>query len=261
MVSMVNRMKKCKRTIYYVFIAIMTLNHFILSCVGNTVFTLSIRRNDVIIYEYNVVNTSLLYDLGEEHEFYKNLSLGSIEEHSKIRLIVDDMYEDYDYWLIKFRLYNYSSNNLIGYMNKYCAKSPEVFAGQIYSGDILDVLPANVNSFLLQSRDLVAEYNDSSLQISDHSIIFDYTAVGDNYVFVFNYNQRGILDQYSLLYKGSVAFEKTLIAFSSKIGDFPFLLIIFILIISCSSVGVGISIYKKKTREKNRSKKILKHIR
>ena len=180
---MVNRMKKNKRAIYCVFITILTLNYLILSGVGNIVFTLSLRRNDVIIYEYNVVNTSLLYDLGEEHEFYKNLSLGSIKEHSKIKLIVDDMYEDYDYWLIKFRLYNYSSNNLIGYMNKYCAKSPEVFADQIYSGEILDVLPANVNSFLLQSRDLVAEYNDSSIQISDHSIIFDYTTVGDNYVF------------------------------------------------------------------------------
>ncbi|KKL71645.1 hypothetical protein LCGC14_2092830 [marine sediment metagenome] len=258
---MVNRMKKNKRGIYCVFIALMTLNYLILSCLGNTVFTLSLRRNDVIIYEYNVVNTSLLYDLGEEHEFYKNLSLGSIEEHSKIKLIVDDMYEDYDYWIIEFRLYNYSSNNLIGYMNRYCAKFPEVFVYQIYSDGFLDILPANVNSFLLQSRDLIAEYNDSSIQISDHNIIFDYTAVGDNYTFVFNYNQRGILDKYSLLYKGSVAFEKTLIAFSSKDGDFPLLLIIFILVISCVSVGVGIFIYKKKTREKNRSKKLLKHIR
>ncbi len=258
---MVNRMKKSKQIIYCVFIVIITLNHLILSCVGNTVFTLSLRRNDVIIYEYNVVNTSLLYDLGEEHEFYKNLSLSSIKEHSKIKLIVDDMYEASNYWLIKFRLYNYSSNNLIGYMNKYCAKSPEVFVDQIYSGDILDVLPADVNSFLLQLRDLVAEYNDSSIQISDYNIIFDYTAVGDNYVFAFNYNQRGILDRYSLLYKGFVAFEKTLIAFSSKDGDFSLLLIIFILVISFASVGGGIFTYKKKTREKNRSKKILKHIR
>ncbi len=258
---MVNRIKKSKRTIYCVFIVIMILNHLILSCVGNTVFTLSLRRNDVIIYEYNVVNTSLLYDLGEEHEFYKNLSLGSIEEHSKIKLIVDDTYEDYDYWLIKFRLYNYSSNNLIGNMNKYCAKSPEIFVDQIYSGDILDVLPADINSFLLQSRDLVAKYNDSSIQISDHRLIFDYTTVGDNYVLVFNYNQRGILDRYSLLYKGFVAFEKTLIAFSSKDSDFPLLYIIFILVISFASIGVGIFIYKKKKREKNRSRKLLKYIR
>ena len=214
-----------------------------------------------MVYEYNVVNTSLLYDLEEENGFYKNLSLSRIEEHSKIKLIVDDIYEDYEYWIIRFRLYNYSLNSLIGYMNRYCAKFPEVFADQIYSEDFLDILPTNVNNFLLQSHDLVAEYNDSSIQINDHSIVFDYTVSGNNDTSVFNYSSHGILDKYSLLYKGYVAFEKTLIAFSREDNDFPLLLVIFILIVSCASVGVGIFVYKKRTREKSRSKKILKHIR
>ncbi|TKJ20568.1 MAG: hypothetical protein CEE43_12120 [Promethearchaeota archaeon Loki_b32] len=262
-------MKKMKHGAFLVFFIIISLNCNLIICVGdienNNDFTLYLKKGDVLIYEYNIVNVSLLHNIEEENETFKNMSLSKIEKHSKLKLVVHEIYEDYAYWIIRFCVYNNSHlDELIGYMDRYCVKYSDVFFYEMYSLDIFDILPINVNSFLLELRELFDDYNMTSIQIDDHSIIFNYAELGYNHFSVFNYNQRGILDKYSILYQDHVAFEKILIKFLRADNDFFFLTVAVILGI-CIVLGISIFVYikkkKKKKMKRSRKKKILKYVK
>ena len=262
-------MNKIKYYSFFAFITVISLNSNLILCVGNIEnddFILYLEKNDTLIYEYNIVNISLLNEIEEENESYKNMSLSNIEDHSKIKYKVYDIYEDYAYWVIRFSVYIYNSHldELIGYMDRYCVKFSDEFFNEMYSMDIFEILPTNVNSFLLELRELLDDYNITSIHINDRSIVFNYVELGYNQSSVFSYNQHGILSRYSLLHKGHIAFEKILISFTRKNNKLPFLTITVIIGI-CLIFGVYVFVYikrkKRKTMKRRRQNKILRHIR
>ena len=229
-----------------------------------------------LIYEYTKVDSDLLDSLADTTGVEEYDDLAEIDEGDKLKMIISEIDEEDDYWLITIELYSGKDlDQWIDDLEARVYKKPEKLANRIFDSDTEDTfsiyfMPLDIGKYLEKLKELVIEDDeyleaDFELFADDTKLTFDYTMSGYSDKLVHEYDEDGILESFEIKFDGISVFKRELI---ESYEDYS--IIVFIAtIITISIVGIisvsAFVILKRKNGEpldsKNQVDKMLQNVK
>ncbi len=229
-----------------------------------------------LIYEYTKVDSDLLESLADTTGVEEYEDLAEIDEGDKLKMVISEIDEKEDYWLITIELY--SAKDLDQRRDDIETKvynKPENLVNKILGSDTDDAfsnyfMPLDTKKYLEKLEELVIEDDeylevDFELFADDTKLTFDYRMSGYSDTLTHEYNEDGILESFEIKSNGASAFKRELI---ESYEDYS-VIILTATVVIISIVGfIGVStffILKRKNREpldsKSQVDKMLKNVK
>lgn len=229
---------------------------------ANNAFKLGIEENAECVYEYRSINTDLLNKLAQENYSYAGLLL--VENGIRIKWVLSEVEENFNYWLITIRVYRGSSfQNYVDSFKAHVFKDILNFSNELFSGilSVKFIIPKNVSVYLQGFNNTIPSSFKNISYSYNKSIIFDYLVKGRNDTIVYTYNDIGLLRSYQILYNHTKVFDFVLVNYGLKGLDCPIWVIIIISIFSGVIIIVFFLLSMRRGRRQSKSKKVLKLLR
>ena len=220
-------------------------------------YRLTLTEGTTLIYEYTEVDEDLLEDLADTTGVEDYEDLAEIDEGDKIKMVITEIEEKDDNWVIIVELYKGKDFNERGedvevkVYKKPSDLKDEVLEGEEDEQSHLFFLPVSVEDYLDRLEESVikderyyeAEYE---LSVEDTELTFDYTIVGYSDTIEQKYSEDGILEEFVILCDGEEAFKRELVDISQESFNVLSITIISVISAVAISVIIGTVVIKKK---------------
>jgi len=173
-------------------------------------YDLELDENTEITWEFTTVNEALLEELFKRYDVDYEALNHDIEEGDEIKYKLTSYDEEDDYYMLYFNVYE--DDELEGYTTHKIAKDPDDLSADWYTlpgepvsnyGNSYDLL-----IILTDTRDYLEDF-DNSIPAADHdrvystssSIVINNTVLYRDDIGIFEYDEDGILEKFTLIYK------------------------------------------------------------
>lgn len=175
-----------------------------------------------LIYEYTKVDSDLLESLADTTGVEEYENLAEIDEGDKFKMVINEIDEEEDYWLISVELYSGKDlDQWIDDIENKVYKKPEKLANKFFDSDTDDTfsiyfMPLDTKKYLERLEESVIE-DDEYLEVDykfftdNAKLTFDYTMSGYSDKLIQQYNEEGILESFEIVSSGKKAFKRELI--------------------------------------------------
>ncbi len=223
-------------------------------------YQLGVSTNLTLVYEITEVDKEELENLARSSEDDTYKDLAELEEGTKFKLVISEIKEKDDSWVITSVFYSGENLDQQGDdLESKVFKDPSDLADDILSEEdaeesLFYFLPVEIEDYLEELEENILE-DDEYLEVAydvyvdGSELTFDYTPYGYDDTIVQEYTEDGILDSYTVLSDDEEVFKEELVDsfISSEFnGDFTFIRTI----VACSIVAIASSVsvvaYKKK---------------
>jgi len=219
-----------------------------------------------LIYEYTEVDSDKLEDLADstEDDFYNDL--GKLNKGDKFKLVVSDINELENYWLLSVELYKGKSlDERDDDFESRIFKKPKDLASKILKSDTEDkssffFLPVETEGYLKKVEEHILEDDkyleeDYEFIVDNTKLIFDYVPSGYLDTFLQEYNDDGTLNLFEILCNYKTVFKIELV---DSYEDYNIIIYSTIIIIVSVIAVLSIStlLVKKKKKEEPLDPKI-----
>ena len=235
-------------------------------------YQLTLTKGTTLIYEYTEVDEDLLEYLADTTGVEEYEDLAEIDEGEQIKMVITEIEEKDDHWLITVELYKGKDFNERGedievkVYKKPSDLKDEVLEGEEDEQSHLFFLPVSVEDYLDSFEESVIEDEryyevDYELYVDDTKFVFDYTAVGYSDAIEQKYSEEGILEEFMVLCNGEDAFKRELIDISSK-GNFALSITILsvVSVIATSIIIMTVINKRKRYKKSSDSEKIVEKL-
>lgn len=212
-----------------------------------------------LVYEYTKVESDLLGYLADTTGADEYEDLAKIDEGDQFKMVISDIDETEDFWLITVELYSGENLDERGDdLETKVYKKPSKLVNKIFEDDTEDTsslyfMPLDTEKYLESLEELAIEdieYSEVSYSIfvDGTELTFDYTGSGYSDTLIQEYGEDGILESFVIKSNGEEVFKRELI---DSYEDFSVAIYsIFTIIVSIISI-LSVSAFIIQKRKKN----------
>lgn len=190
---------------------------------SRAVYSLNFEQGKDIIWEVTYIDYVLVQNLIDEGVLKESFLKKEIGQQRKYW--IEDIQSQSDRWKILFHIYdgtnleNSKGTELGNGWHKNVAKDPSDAAPNWATADSLFTnyfIPLSISEYLAE---LVLYIGKSNITSSGSSLIYDNSVNGRNDMKILTYNNYGVRQNYSLYYKGSLAYRYDMVYYGESYFD------------------------------------------
>lgn len=204
-------------------------------------YDLGIEEDTEITWEFTKVNEEMLEELFELYEVEYEAIYFDYKEGDELKYKLTSYDEEDDYYRLYFNVYE--NDELEGYTTHKVAKDPDDLSADWYAvagqtnieyGDTYDlaIILTDTRDYLKEFDESIPSWDHERVYATSKSIVINNTDVNREDVAIFEYDEDGILEVFTLIYKNIIILEIELDDVSKSEFNLFFLILIVVIISS-----------------------------